>query len=185
MVRDIIQLGDKRLNQVSKEVIPHEIKSERIQSIIKDTIDTVKAFPEEAAGLSAVQIGELERIFVVKRVDISSDTDRYDVIINPKVIFSSKDKSVEWEGCMSISSENLRLYGPVERSRVVEIEYLDENGDKKVLKGKGFFSHLIQHELDHLNGKLFLAHVKDPNNVWNEEKLDAYLDKYGSLPQFN
>lgn len=182
MIKDIIQLGDKRLNQVSKEVIPHEISSDRVQAIITDLLDTVKAHNNEAAGLSAVQIGELDRIFVVRRVDIASDTDRYDIMINPEVIFQSKDTSVEWEGCMSISSENLRLYGPVERSRVVEIKYLNENNEKKSIKAKNFFSHLIQHELDHLDGKLFLSHVKDPANIWNEEKLDAYLDKYGSMP---
>src|SRR5690606_1621578 len=138
------------------------------------------AHKDAAAGLSAVQIGELYRIFIVKRVDLPQ-SDQLEIMINPIITFESQQKSLEWEGCMSINSDNQRLYGPVQRSKTVEVAYFNEKAEKKKLKATEFFSHLIQHELDHLNGILFLSYVKNPKNIWKEEDLDAYIDKHREL----
>ncbi|MCA9380723.1 peptide deformylase [Candidatus Dojkabacteria bacterium] len=181
MNKKIIQIGDERLLQASESVEESSIQSEEIQNLIKDITDTIKANKDSAAGLSAVQIGILKRIFVVKDNDDTKTF--YRAFINPEVIEQSRETTIEWEGCMSINSNNKRLYGPVERSKVVTIKYLDENGIQREITEKNFRSHLLLHELDHLNGKLFLQYVDNPENIWNEDELDTYLDKYQRFPE--
>ncbi len=204
MVKEIIQLGDPRLLKTSEKIDLNQIKTQAIQNLAKDLLDTVKKHEDSAAGLSAVQIGELKRIFVVKdlrkedlfetKTDDSakikydslleqSRAEGFEIVINPKVTYLSKKLSTEWEGCMSISSRNQRLFGPVSRADEVRIEYYDLDGKKKNLTAKDFFSHLIQHELDHLNGILFLKYIENPTNIWSEDDLDDYLSKYNRFPK--
>ncbi len=187
MIKQIIQLGDPRLNQVSEAIRPDEIPSKEIQDLAKDLLETCLKHKEEAAGLSTVQLGVLKRMYVVKRVDLETiekgGVDQWEVLINPKIIKQSKETTSEWEGCMSISSDDNRLFGPVERSKVAEIEYLDLNGNKNKLTAKNFFAHLILHEQDHLEGKLFLSYVKNPKNIWKEDDLDKYLKEFKKFPK--
>ncbi|MCA9386768.1 peptide deformylase [Candidatus Dojkabacteria bacterium] len=180
MNKKIIQIGDKRLLQVSEPVEESAINTQEIQSLIKDITDTVKAHEDSAAGLSAVQIGVLKRIFVVKDNDDKKTFFR--VFINPEITEQSSETTIEWEGCMSINSNNKKLFGPVERSKQVTFRYLDENGIQREISESNFRSHLLLHELDHLNGKLFLQYVSNPENIWNEDELDDYLDKYQAFP---
>lgn len=184
MVKEIIQIGNPILFERSKEVDLKEMSSKRIKSVIQDLKDTVKAHSEEAAGLSAVQIGYLDRIFIF---DLNADNPeeprrKWEVVINPLVRVTSNETSIVWEGCMSISSNKQRLYGPVIRPNEVTIEYISEQGEKKELSVKGFISHLILHELDHLEGILFLKHISNPKNIWKEDDLDAYYKKNHKYP---
>lgn len=183
MVKPIIQIGDKRLVQTSEPIEIGSISSGKIQDLAKDVLDTTIANQKSAAGLSAVQIGEMKRLFVVKLMGKEDEPDSWLTMINPEVVKTSKSQSMEWEGCMSISNNKRRLFGPVYRSKEVEIEYYDLEANKKKIKGSGFFSHLLQHEVDHLNGVLFLSYIDNPKNIWKEDELDAYLDQYGRFPE--
>jgi peptide deformylase len=186
MIKPIIQLGDDRLFEESELIEKGSISSGKVQEVAQDVLDTLKHHRDSAAGLSAVQIGILKRIFVVKRYDLydgeNDDEYQYETLINPRIVKGSSLETIEWEGCMSISSGNLRLYGPVSRSKETEVEYMNLNGEIKRIKGEKFFSHLLLHEMDHLNGKLFLEYVDNPKNIWNEEELDNYLDEYKKFP---
>jgi peptide deformylase len=187
MVKKIIQIGDKKLLEQSEPVELNKIGSGETKKLITDIIDTCKFYYKQAAGLSAVQIGVLKQIYVVKRVDLEDDNseetnENWDAIINPRIVYKSEEQSVEWEGCMSINVGKNKLFGPVYRSKIVEIEYYTPEGEKKTLRGKKFFSHLIQHEQDHLEGKLFLNYIKNPKNIWNEEELDKYLKQFKEFP---
>jgi peptide deformylase len=184
MIKKIIQIGDSRLLEESEEVEANQISNGEIQELGQDILDTTKFHVNSAAGLSAVQIGVLKRMYVVKRTDLeeSSDIDQYELLINPEITYMSKEKEVKWEGCMSISDGDQRLFGPVERSRVVEIEYLKIDGSSAKMNAEGFFSHLIQHEQDHLNGILFLTYIDNPKNIWKEDELDDYLNKHQEFP---
>lgn len=189
MIKDIIQIGDDRLFEISEPIEKDEISSKEVQTLAVDVMDTLKHHASSAAGLSAVQIGVLKRLFVVKRYDLEkegSDDDAdlpYEVLINPKIIKASHDETIEWEGCMSISSEKSRLYGPVSRSKTVKLEYLDLNGKVKHIAGTNFFAHLLIHELDHLDGKLFLEYIDNPKNIWKAEELDEYMDVNRKFPK--
>lgn len=184
MVKEIIQIGNPMLFEKSKEVNINDLSRKRIKAIIQDLKDTAKAYSEEAAGLSAVQIGYLDRIFIF---DLNADNPeeprkKWEIVINPIIKNASNQTSTVWEGCMSISNNKQRLYGPVSRPNEVAIEYISEQGEKKEVSGKGFLSHLILHEMDHLDGILFLKYIPNPKNIWKADELDSYYEKNKKYP---
>lgn len=188
----ILQIGTSSLEKKSKKV--KNIKSKKNQRIIKDLITTCKKKDKSTVGLAAPQIGKNLRKFTARRLDIEEEYRKkkkevpkekkkniWEVIINPKIIKLGKKKEIFWEGCLSI--EEGGIYGPVERPSFVKIQYYDREGEKKTLSAVDFFAHLLQHEIDHLNGILFVKHVKNPENLWKGQKLDKYLKKYGKYPE--
>jgi peptide deformylase len=188
MVKKIVQIGDSKLLNQSEPVETQKINTGEMKKLIADLVDTCKFYYKQAAGLSAVQLGILKRVYVIKRVDLEvdkskDDNNNWEAIINPEITYKSADQSIEWEGCMSINVGRNKLFGPVYRPKEVEIEYFTFEGEKKKLKGEKFFSHLIQHEQDHLDGILFLSYIKNPKNIWNEEELDQYLGEFKKFPE--
>lgn len=180
MVRKILQIGDPVLYKESTFIPEDQIKSQEIKALITDLIDTCKAHDSDTAGLSAVQIGIPKSVFVARRIDL--DEERWDIFINPKLTRVSPVESEMWEGCMSIGEGEKRLFGPVSRSDEVAIAYLDSEGAKQNLLAKGYMAHIIQHEMDHLAGKLFLQYVS-PDKLWTSKQLDEYLQEHGHYPK--
>ena len=170
-MRKILQLGDPRLEKQSKDVI--DIKSKEVQNLIDEMIEVLNSDPEKSAGLSAPQIGENLNIAICRMIDSKSDSDKkpnWEIMINPKITKSSKPKSVFWEGCLSIQEGN--LFGKVARPETVSVKYFDREGNKKELEASDYLSHIVQHEIDHLNGVLFLKYVSDPSKLFTSEELD-------------
>ena len=152
----IVQKGNEVLNQIAKEVAPTDIKSSEIQNIIRKLKQAI-AESEEAVAVAAPQIGKSLRAFVVSKYIFTPNTEKkkndygYLVFINPKVLKKSREQKVLTEGCLS--TEN--IYGTIKRSEKIKVEACDENGKKFTRSGKGLFSQVLQHEIDHLNGILF------------------------------
>ena len=118
------------------------------------------------------------------RSKIRSNIENWEVLINPKINYASEEESTIWEACLSIGTGGSMLMGPVSRPRSIKIEYFDRSGNKKSLEAKGFFSHLIQHEIDHLDGILFINRVPNPErNLWTSEQIDQHIEKFGAYPQ--
>jgi peptide deformylase len=184
MVRDIIQLGDLRLYKKSEPVAPGEIKSQKVKKIVRDMLDTCEIDSTSTGGLSAVQIGELKRIFVVNRFDgeKQSDPPKWEVLINPELHILTDKMSSVWEGCLSVGVGDERLFGPVTRPDKVKATYLGLDGQRKEMVGEGYLSHVLQHEYDHLEGILFLKYITDPRNIWKSKDLDAYLEEHEEFP---
>jgi peptide deformylase len=107
-------------------------------------------------GLAANQVGKLNRLFVMdvnyRKNDQSRDAT---VLINPEIIWRSEEMSVMEEGCLSIPQQ----YADVERPRIVRVKYIDLNGQFQEMEGSDLTSHCLQHELDHLNGVLFVDYL--------------------------
>ena len=139
-IRNIVQVGDDVLRQRCAEV---ESFDEKLWSLLDDMKDTVKK--EQGAGLAAPQVGVLRRVVVV---DVAEG---YFEFINP-VILSQKGEQTDWEGCLSVKGKS----GIVSRPMKVKLAYQDRNGDKYLLQAKGFFARAICHELDHLDGVLYI-----------------------------
>lgn len=185
MIRNIIQIGDSLLTEPSREIAKDEILSRESQELFGDMVETCDAERESTAGLSAVQIGIPKRVYVIRNIDSRKDKENkpvWEVVINPELKVLDSELSTAWEGCLSIGEGDKRLFGPVRRPRKVKIDYLDRNGKKKSLTGEDYLAHIIQHEQDHLDGKLFLGYIDNPTNIWTSEKLDAYIDKYDAYP---
>lgn len=180
MVLPILQIGAQVLYQKSLDVPEDKIDSAEIKSLIANMLDTCKAHDEETAGLSAVQIGHLWRVFIIRRVDLENE--QWEVCINPKVKVLGEKSSTVWEGCLSIGDGADRLFGPVERPDNVTLSYTDASGKQKSISATGYLSHIILHENDHLEGHLFLEYVQNPTLIWRSEDLDNYIAQTGHFP---
>ena len=139
-IRNVVQVGDDVLRH---KCFPVEVFDEKLHQLLDDMKDTVKK--EEGAGLAAPQIGILRRIAVV---DVEEG---YFELINP-VIHSEKGEQQGWEGCLSVRGKS----GVVTRPTKVKISYSDRNGERKTLQAKNFFARAVCHELDHLDGILYV-----------------------------
>ena len=139
-IRNIVQVGDDVLRQKCE---PVEVFDETLWALLDDMKETVKK--EQGAGLAAPQIGILRRVAVV---DVEEG---YFEFINP-VILNQKGEQNGWEGCLSVRGKS----GIVSRPMKVKVAFQDRNGDKYLLQAKGFFARAICHELDHLDGVLYI-----------------------------
>jgi peptide deformylase len=188
MVRNILQIGNPILTQKTSKAKPYD--SDETKEIVKDLLDTCIKNSESTGGLSAPQIGYAKRICVCRRIDLEHkygegniENERlWEVMINPEIIELSEVTDVNWEGCLSIGTGKNKLFGPVERPIEVTVSYTRTNGEKTKLTGKDYFSHVIQHELDHLEGILFMSYVQNPQNLWKNFELDQYIEKHGTFP---
>jgi peptide deformylase len=186
MVKEIVQIGDKRLSDVSDPVDLSD--RENNVRLAANLIDTANFYVKEAAGLSAVQIGILKRMFVVREYDFdnnrkSTKNVEWKVMINPEIKIIDDDLNIEWEGCLSVGKGKAKLFAPVVRPEKIRVTYFDLEGERHEIIATEFFSNLIQHELDHLNGILFLSYVKNPKNIWKESDLDKYIRQNQKFPE--
>ena len=139
-IRNVVQVGDEVLRG---KCFPVENFDENLWALLDDMKDTVKK--EQGAGLAAPQVGVLRRVVVV---DVEEG---YFEFINP-VIVSQKGEQTGWEGCLSVRGKS----GIVSRPMKVKLAYQDRNGEKYLLQAKGFFARAICHELDQLDGILYI-----------------------------
>ncbi len=157
--------------------------------MIDDLLAICKEKAEVTAGISAPQVGESLRICICRRTDLEDlskkpvpDDQLWEIILNPVVKSTGKRTSTYWEGCLSVGVGPDGLFAPVTRPSTIEITYQDRKGNNKSLTCKGFFSHVVQHEIDHLNGNLFLKYVEDPTTIWKNKDLDAYYEEHKEYP---
>ena len=148
-IRPIIELPDPSLREVSKPVA--EITDET-RTLIADMFETM--YDAEGIGLAAVQIGVMQRLFVT---DIARDEESPQqlVFINPEIVWSSEAGEEYEEGCLSIPEQK----GLVTRPSEVKIKFLDREGASQEMHCTGLLAICVQHELDHLNGVLFIDYL--------------------------
>jgi peptide deformylase len=148
-LRDILILPDKRLRSVSEPVI--EI-SDEIRTLVADMFETMYDAP--GIGLAAIQVGVPLRVVVMDLSKREAEAEPK-VFINPEITGSSDEKTVYEEGCLSIPE----IHEDVERPARVNVKYLDLDGRPQEAEAEGLFATCIQHEVDHLNGVLFIDHI--------------------------
>jgi peptide deformylase len=176
MIRKIVQSGDPILRAISK---PVQKVDKKVLLLIQDLKDTLAVQKDpEGVGLAAPQIGKNLQVFVAEYKDFKR------VVINPKVIkiveMSKEEKAKRskkeiLEGCLSLPY----YYGPLKRAKSITLEYLDEKGKQINEVFNGFDAQIILHELDHLNGILFIDHLleekkplyKVEGDEWEEVEL--------------
>ncbi|PIR80014.1 MAG: peptide deformylase [Candidatus Levybacteria bacterium CG10_big_fil_rev_8_21_14_0_10_35_13] len=159
----IIQAGDPRLKSANKQI--SNFKSIKTQKLIKDLIQTMHK--TDLVGIAASQIGENYMVFVTHPRNTKSrklgKTDKSRVYINPKITFKSKNQNIIYEGCGSVADG--AIFGPVQRSSEVEVQAIDEKGQKFSLRADGILARIIQHEYDHLDGMEFIQKVSDYSKI--------------------
>jgi peptide deformylase len=148
-LRDILILPDKRLRLASKPVAKVDAATRKL---VEDMFETMYDAP--GVGLAAIQVGEPKRIVTVDLAK-KEETPQPRVFINPELVWKSDEKKVHEEGCLSIPE----YYEEVERPAEVTVQFLDLDGNKKEIAATGLLATCIQHEVDHLNGVLFIDHI--------------------------
>lgn len=152
---DIKLYPDPILRKVSAELSLDDIKSAPIQKLITDMDLTMRN--KNGAGLAAPQVGESIRLIL-----INHDEDIF-CLINPVITKKSWARIIQDEGCLSvIDNEGEIVYEPVSRHKRINCVYLDKDGKKQHLRAEGDLARAIQHEVDHLEGILFIDYLKNP-----------------------
>jgi len=142
----ILQYPDPRLHKVAKSVVS---VTEQTRKLIKDMAETMYAAP--GVGLAATQVDVHERIVVI---DVSEEHNDLKVLINP-VLLNTEGEEESEEGCLSVPG----IYEKVTRAERVTVKALDENGKEFKLEADGLLAVCIQHEMDHLQGRVFVEHL--------------------------
>ena len=147
--RKIVIEPDPILRQKSESL---EKVDDELRRLLDDMLETMYSAP--GIGLAAVQIGILKRLIVI---DISKENEKKNplFLINPEIISKSKKTSIYEEGCLSLPGH----FAEIERPAECQIKYIGYDGKKKEIKANGLLSTCIQHELDHLDGKLFIDYL--------------------------
>jgi peptide deformylase len=148
-LRSILKLPDPRLRLVST---PVKKVDDQLRRLVEDMFETMYDAP--GIGLAAIQIGVSERIVTMDLAKKDEPPERR-VFINPELVWSSDDKAIREEGCLSIPE----YYEEVERPSQVKVRYLDLDGTPQEIAADGLFATCLQHEIDHLNGVLFIDHL--------------------------
>jgi peptide deformylase len=169
----ITTVGDPVLRERAREVTADDLGSPEVQAFIDDLVETKRA--ANGAGLAANQVGDLRRIAVV---EVEPDNPRYPykppfpltVIVNPELEPLGEDTFEVNEGCLSVPD----LRGTVPRYAAVRVRFLDRHGEPHELEVRGLSAGTFQHEVDHLDGVLFLDRVTDPTTFTTWEQFERF-----------
>lgn len=186
----IVQAGDPVLRKQSRPLTKDEIRSASIQLLIELMRDTMREAP--GVGLAAPQVGKSFQLAVIEdRADylarLSADeveeTQRaeipFHVIINPKLTLLGKSSATFFEGCLSVAG----YQAVVDRALNVRVECLNERGEEITIKAQGWYARILQHEIDHLNGTLYIDRMKtrtlttgeNMQRYWNNQSIEQVL----------
>lgn len=171
---NIITLPNPHLRQKSQRV---GIITPQILQIIADmqaaTIDWDESREHEVGvALAAVQIDQLYKIIIVRHDYDNKEDHQFTTFINPTVVKLEGDIIEDYEGCLSVPN----IYGKVPRHNKIKIKALDLNGNEFRTNAEGFLARIFQHEIDHVNGTLFIDHIKDDPDAFYELKDNGKLE---------
>lgn len=177
-IEPILQESNKKLRKISQSVSLDLIGGKTLSADIQRMKDTLR-LEYDGVAIAAPQIGILKRIFVVSgRIFASDDNTQPDdlILINPEIIKTSKKTQMMDEGCLSVRYN----YGQVKRFTHVSIRYIDEKGQTQTRGAGGLLAHIFQHEIDHLDGILFIdkAHKLETLTGRDRKRLDLKRRQY-------
>jgi peptide deformylase len=144
---NILCYPDPRLHTVAR---PVQAVDARIKTLISDMRETM--YEADGIGLAATQVDQHERLIVI---DVSGERNAPLVLINPEITWASEEKQFNDEGCLSVPG----IYDGVERSSSIRVEALDGEGKRRTVEAEGLLAVCIQHEMDHLLGKVFVEYL--------------------------
>lgn len=157
IIKSATQIGNPIIRKKSTKVV--DFKSPENKKIIKNLVESMRH--HNLVGMAAPQIGQNVRIFVteiretkLRKTDKKSDIDGLRIFVNPKVVSFSEKKVSGWEGCGSVAESS--LFAKVSRPETLVVQAFDSNGEKFTLEAKGLLARVIQHEIDHIDGIVFI-----------------------------
>jgi peptide deformylase len=163
-ILNILRYPDARLHKVA---VPVTVFDESLKKLVRDMTETMYAAP--GIGLAATQVDVHRQVIVV---DVSERRDTLVVLVNPEILEATGESDIE-EGCLSVPS----IYELVPRAERVKVRAYDQNGNPFILEAQGLLSVCIQHEMDHLKGKVFVEHLSQLKQQRIRAKLAKQLRK--------
>jgi peptide deformylase len=155
----VARLGHPVLRKITETVMADELSSEAVQQFIDDMIVTMKEY--DGIGLAADQVHESKQIAVLEVAGNPRYPNKPDVpltvLVNPKITALNEEMEEDWEGCLSVPD----IRGRVPRYTIIRVEAWDRNGKPLNFVAEGFHARVIQHEYDHLNGRVYLDRMRD------------------------
>ena len=170
-IRKVSRMGHPVLRQRAADIPPDQMQSPQMQCLIDDMIETMIDY--EGIGLAAPQVFEPLRLIVLGNPDADPEDEAaipLTVLFNPQFTSLSPERLDAWEGCLSIP----QLRGVVPRSAAVEVRGYDREGSAVELEAEGIFARVLQHEIDHLDGVLFLDRMDDLQTLTFVEEYQRY-----------
>lgn len=170
---DIITLPNAHLRQKSAKV---HVVTDDVRQLVDDmtsaSLDWEDSRPYEiSAALAAVQIDNLTRVVIIRNSFEDKADRQFTALINPEIVKAEGELVEDFEGCLSVKN----IYGKVKRHNKIRVRALDVDGNEVRLKAEGFLARVIQHEIDHTNGIVFIDHIRDSQKSFYE------LDDQGEL----
>ena len=163
----VCRLGHPVLRMEAQRVIPADLATPALQTLIDDMMQTMEEY--YGVGLAAPQIHQSLAIAVIESHGPRGEIPMT-VLVNPDVTVLDEELSEDWEGCLSIPD----LRGRVPRWRKLRVDALDRDGKKIQIKAEGFFARVIQHEFDHLMGKVYLDRMRDLKTLAHLTEFQRY-----------
>lgn len=172
MIRPICRMGNPILRRVAEVVKTDQIKTEFFTRLVEDLRDSMKHYG--GIGIAAPQIGVSLQVCVIELLGLNRYGQElnlpFTVFINPKIEVISDEAKGYWEGCLSLPG----LRGFVERPQHIRVSFLNARGEQEEIVAEGFLATVIQHELDHLFGKLYIDRITDSTKLTFQEEFEQF-----------
>lgn len=172
-------MGNPILRKVAEKVKASFINSDEFGQLVSDLRDSMKH--HGGIGIAAPQIGISQQVCVIELLGINRYGQEinlpFTVFVNPAIEILDGEVRGYWEGCLSVPG----LRGYVERPQKIRVHYLNELAEEKTLEAEGFLATVVQHELDHLFGKLYIDRIKDPTLITYQEEFEEFIQSAPSL----
>jgi peptide deformylase len=166
-------MGNPVLRRKAAEISQDYIVSDEFSRLLCDLKDSMDHYG--GIGIAAPQIGVELKVAIIELQGVNRYGEEINlpltVFINPRMSYLTDDRQGFWEGCLSAPG----LRGYVERPKKIKVEYLNEKGEMKELTAEGFLATVLQHELDHLEGVLYVDRIKDPKLMAYQEEFEEFL----------
>jgi peptide deformylase len=173
MIKEICRMGNPILRKKTKNITKDYLLSDEFDQLLSDLLDSMRHYG--GIGIAAPQIGVDLQVAIIQLEGLNRYGEEINLpltaFINPEIEFLTNEEQGFWEGCLSVPG----LRGFVERPKKIKVSYLDRAGKSQELVAEGFLATVLQHELDHLNGILYIDRIKDPTLLSYQEEFEQFI----------
>lgn len=175
MIRPICRMGNPILRKKAEDISKDYLLSDDFRQLLIDLKDSMKHYG--GIGIAAPQVGVDLQVAIIELNGINRYGEEINLpltaFINPRITYLTEEQQGFWEGCLSVPG----LRGFVERPSRVRVNYLNEKGVEQELETQGFLATVLQHELDHLQGVLYIDRIKDPRLLAYQEEFEQFIQE--------
>jgi len=175
MKREICRMGNPVLRATAEKFKIADLNTPEFKGLLQDMFDSMKEYG--GIGIAAPQIGISKQVAIIEILGMNRYGQEINlpntVFVNPEIEILDQATQGFWEGCLSIPG----MRGYVERPKHILVKYLNEKGEEQSLEAEGFLATVIQHELDHLFGTLYVDRISDPKLFMYQEEFEQYIQQ--------